>query len=329
VLPQGDHFVQTGALLNLPAVGIVMALTWLCYIGIKESSGANVAMVVLKVGLVILVIIAGSRYVDTSLWHPFIPEQKGSGEFGWSGVMRGAAMVFFAYIGFEATSTAAQEAKNPQRDLPIGMLASLAICTVLYVCMSAVLVGLTSYLNLGTDDPVVTAIQSHPELNWLRWLVEVGALIGLSSVILVMIIAQPRIFMIMGRDGMLPPVFSKIHPKYCTPHINTVITGIGIAVLAAFLPLDILSDFVSMGTLIAFLAVCIGVLILRRTQPDAPRTFRVPWAPVTCSLGIFSCVMLLAQMAWYNWALMVVWTIIGFAIYFGYSYRHSKLHKAA
>jgi len=327
VLPQGDHFVQTGALLNLPAVAIVMALTWLCYIGIKESSGANVAMVVLKVGLVILVIIAGSRYVDTSLWHPFIPERQGSGEFGWSGVMRGAAMVFFAYIGFEATSTAAQEAKNPQRDLPIGMLASLAICTILYVCMSAVLVGLTSYLDLGTDDPVVTAIQSHPELNWLRWLVEVGALIGLSSVILVMIIAQPRIFMIMGRDGMLPPVFSKIHPKYCTPHINTVITGVGIALLAAFLPLDILSDFVSMGTLISFLAVCIGVLILRRTQPDAPRTFRVPWAPVTCSLGIFSCVMLLAQMAWYNWALMVVWTIIGFGIYFGYSYKHSKLHR--
>jgi basic amino acid/polyamine antiporter, APA family len=325
---QDDHLVVTGALFNLPAVAIVLALTWLCYIGIKESSGTNVAMVVLKVGLVILVIAAGYSYVNTELWHPFIPASQGPHKYGWDGVLRGAAMVFFAYIGFEATSTAAQEAKNPQRDLPIGMLASLAICTVLYVCMAAVLVGLAPYDQLGTDDPVVTAIAGHPELNWLRWVVEFGALIGLSSVVLVMIIAQPRIFMIMGRDGMLPPVFSRIHPRYCTPHINTVITGIGIALLAALLPLDVLSDFVSMGTLIAFCAVCIGVLILRHTQPDTPRTFRVAWAPVTCSLGVISCLVLLSTMAWYNWTLMIVWTVIGFGIYFGYGYRHSKLRAS-
>jgi len=176
----------------------------------------------------------------------------------------------------------------------------------------------------------VTAIKAHPELNWLRWLVEFGALIGLSSVILVMIIAQPRIFMIMGRDGLLPPVFAKIHPKYCTPHINTVITGCGIALLAAVFPLDVLGDLVSMGTLIAFTAVCIGVLVLRKTAPDMPRTFRVPAAPVVCTLGVLSCLFLLIfGENWYNWTMMGVWTVIGFAIYFLYGFEHSKLRRAA
>ncbi|MEO8459317.1 MAG: amino acid permease, partial [Dokdonella sp.] len=321
-----NHLVTTGALFNLPAVAIVLALTWLCYVGIRESSGANTAMVILKVALIVIVIIAGWQYVNPQLWHPFIPEQQGPDKYGWSGVLRGAAMVFFAYIGFEATSTAAQEAKNPQRDLPIATLASLAICTLLYIGMAAVLTGLLSYDQLGTTEPVVTAVRAHPELGWLRIVVEIGALIGLSSVILVMVIAQPRIFMIMGRDGLLPPVFAKIHPKYCTPHINTLITGCGIALLAAIFPLDVLGDLVSMGTLIAFVAVCLGVLILRRTQPQLPRTFRVPWATFTCTAGIVSCLILLSTMSWYNWTLMVVWTIVGFAIYFGYGRRHSKLH---
>jgi APA family basic amino acid/polyamine antiporter len=329
VVFENDQIVVTHALVNLPAIAIVMALTWLCYVGIKESSSVNTAMVALKVGLIVLVIAAGWHYVNPDLWQPFIPAQQGPVKYGWSGVLRGAAMVFFAFIGFETTSTVAQESKNPQRDLPIGILASLAICTVLYVCISGVLVGLLPYDQLGTDDPVVTAISAHKELDWLRWLVEIGALIGLSSVVLCMIIAQPRIFMIMARDGMLPPVFAKIHPRYHTPHVNTVITGVGIALLAAFLPLDILSDFVSMGTLIAFMAVCIGVMILRYTQPDTPRTFRVPFAPVVCTLGVLSCIVLLAQMAWYNWTLMVVWTVIGFGIYFGYSYRNSKLRIAS
>jgi APA family basic amino acid/polyamine antiporter len=325
-----NHLVVTGAFFNLPAVAIVLALTWLCYVGIRESSSANTAMVALKVALIIIVIIAGWKYVDPTLWHPFIPENQGGDKYGWSGIIRGAALVFFAYIGFEATSTAAQEATNPQRDLPIGTLASLAICTVLYIGMASVLTGLLPFDQLGTSEPVVTAVKAHPELNWLRWVVEIGALIGLSSVILVMVIAQPRIFMIMGRDGMLPPVFAKIHPKYCTPHINTVITGVGIAALAAVFPLDILGDLVSMGTLIAFCAVCIGVLILRRTQPDAPRTFRVPAAPLICTLGVLSCLFLLIfGENWYNWTMMGVWTIVGFAIYFGYSHKHSKLRSSA
>lgn len=323
-----NHLVTTGALFNLPAVSIVLALTWLCYIGIRESSGANTAMVALKVALIVIVIVAGWNYVDPNLWHPFIPAAQGPEKYGWGGIMRAATLVFFAYIGFEATSTAAQEAKNPQRDLPIGILTSLVICTVLYIGMAAVLTGLLPFDQLGTSEPVVTAVRAHPELNWLRWLVEIGALIGLASVVLVMIIAQPRIFMIMGRDGMLPPVFAKIHPKYRTPHINTVITGIGIAALAAVFPLDILGDLVSMGTLIAFCAVCIGVLVLRHTQPDLPRTFRVPVATLTCTLGVLSCLMLLYWENWYNWTLMGLWTVLGFAIYFGYGYRHSKLRKA-
>ncbi len=321
------HLVYTGALFNLPAVAIVLALTWVCYIGIRESSAVNTFMVFLKVGLIVIVIVAGWNYVDPGNWHPFIPENQGPEKYGWEGIMRAATLVFFSYIGFEATSTAAQEAKNPQRDLPIGTLASLAICTVLYIGMAAVLTGLLPYPQLGTAEPVVTAVKAHPELGWLRWLVEVGALVGLSSVILVMLIAQPRIFMIMGRDGLLPSVFAKIHPKYRTPHINTIITGCGIALLAAVFPLDVLGDLVSMGTLIAFTAVCIGVMVLRKTRPDLPRTFRVPVAPLTCTLGVLSCLFLLYWENWYQWLMLGIWTVLGMLIYFGYGYRRSKLRR--
>lgn len=319
--------IATGAIMNLPAVLLVAGLTWLCYLGIRESSGVNMLMVVLKVALIILVIIVGWQYVDTSNWKPFIPAAEGPSEYGWSGVFRGAAMVFFAYIGFEATSVAAQESRNPQRDLPIGILASLAICTVLYIAMAAVLTGLTPYAQLGTPQPVVTAIASHDQLGWLRGVVEVGALLGLASVVLVMLIAQPRIFMIMARDGLLPKLFAKVHPRRHTPHWNTLITGFGIAVLAAIFPLDVLGELVSMGTLFAFIAVCGGVWVLRYKRPDLPRTFRVPWAPAICTLGIFSCLFLLWQMDWYNWTLMGVWTVIGLVIYFLYGRRHSHLRQ--
>ena len=323
------HLVSTGALFNLPAVAIVLALTWLCYIGIRESSGLNALMVLLKVGLIVVIIVAGARYVNPGNWHPFIPAPQAHDKYGWSGIFRGAAMVFFAYIGFEATSTAAQECKNPQRDLPFGIIVSLVLCTVLYLGMAAVMTGLVPAAMLDTADPVITAIRGHPQLDWLRPMVEVGALIGLSSVILVMIIAQPRIFMIMARDGMLPRVFAKVHPRYRTPHINTLITGFGIALLAAIFPLDLLADLTSMGTLIAFMAVCAGVLILRFTQPDLPRTFRVPWAPVITVAGVLSCGFLLAQMNWFNWTLMSVWTLFGLAIYFLYGYRNSLLRQGS
>ncbi|KGM54828.1 amino acid permease [Lysobacter daejeonensis GH1-9] len=323
--PLDSKLQPTGAIANLPAAAIVLLLTWVCYIGIRKSSGMNTAMVLLKSGLIVLVIIAGWQYVDPANWEPFIPANEGPGKFGWEGVLRGASMVFFAYIGFEAVSVAAQESHNPQKDLPFGMLMSLAICTVLYIGMAAVMTGLTPYTLLGTDEPVVTAVAGHAELAWLRVVVEIGALIGLSSVVLVMIIGQPRIFMIMARDGLLPEVFTRIHPKHRTPHINTVITGIGIALLAAVFPLDILGELTSMGTLIAFGAVCAGVLILRRTQPDLPRPFRIRGVWFVCLAGIFSCLALLSAMTLHNWMLMLGWTTVGFAIYFLYGYRHSKL----
>src|SRR5688572_7415147 len=322
--PLDAQLKPTGAIANLPAAGIVLLLTWLCYVGIRKSSAMNMAMVVLKTGLILLVILAGWKYIDPANWHPFIPANEGPGKYGFEGVLRGAALVFFAYIGFEAVSVAAQESHKPQRDLPIGMLLSLAICTVLYIAMAAVMTGLVPFAQLGTDEPVVTAVAAHPELGWLRLVVEIGALIGLSSVVLVMIIGQPRIFMITTRDGLLPPLFTKIHPEYRTPHINTVITGIGIAILAALFPLDVLGELTSMGTLIAFAAVCGGVLILRRTQPDLPRPFRIPAAWVVCLAGIFSCLALLSTMTAHNWMLMTIWTAIGFLIYFMYGYRHSR-----
>ena len=325
--PLDAQLRPTGAIANLPAAGIVLLLTWLCYVGIRKSAGLNNAMVVLKTGLIVLVIFAGWKYVDPANWQPFIPDNQGPGKYGFEGVLRGAALVFFAYIGFEAVSVAAQESHKPQRDLPIGMLLSLAICTVLYIAMAAVMTGLVPFAQLGTDEPVVTAVAAHPQLDWLRIVVEIGALVGLSSVVLVMIIGQPRIFMIMARDGLLPPVFTKIHPEYRTPHINTVITGIGIAVLAALFPLDVLGELTSMGTLIAFAAVCAGVLILRRTQPDLPRPFRIPFAWGICVAGILSCLALLSTMTAHNWMLMAVWTAAGFLIYFLYGYRHSRMRR--
>jgi APA family basic amino acid/polyamine antiporter len=282
-------------------------------------------MVVLKTGLIVLVIVVGWNYVDPGNWQPFIPENEGPGRYGWDGVLRGAALVFFAYIGFEAVSVAAQESHKPQKDLPVGMLLSLAICTLLYIGMAAVMTGLVPYTQLGTAEPVVTAVAAHPQLGWLRVVVEIGALVGLASVVLVMIIGQPRIFMIMARDGLLPPVFTRIHPEYRTPHINTVITGTGIALLAALFPLDVLGELTSMGTLIAFAAVCAGVLVLRRTQPDLPRPFRIPFAWFVCLGGIFSCLVLLSTMTVYNWFLMLLWATGGFLIYFLYGYRHSRL----
>lgn len=323
--PLDGQLKPTGAIMNLPAAAIVLSLTWICYIGIRESAAVNAIMVFLKTGLIVLVIIAGWKYVNPDNWQPFIPANEGPGRFGWDGVLRGAAMVFFAYIGFEATSVAAQESRNPQRDLPIGMLASLAICTVLYIGMAAVMTGLTPYHLLGTDQPVVTAVAGHPQLAWLRIVVEIGALIGLSSVVLVMIIGQPRIFMIMGRDGLLPPLFTRIHPKHRTPHINTLVTGFGIAFLAAVFPLDILGELTSMGTLIAFASVCAGVWVLRRTRPELPRPFRIPFAPAVCAAGIISCGILLSAMTAHNWMLMVVWTAFGMCIYAAYGYRHSRL----
>jgi APA family basic amino acid/polyamine antiporter len=323
----GD-ITATGALFNLPAVLIVSAVGVLCYIGIRQSATANAVIVTIKVGVILALIGFGSQYVNPDNWTPFIPPNEGGDRFGWPGVFRAASIVFFAYIGFDAVSTTAQEAKNPQRDMPIGILGSLAVCTVLYIIVAAVLTGMMPYNLLGTAKPVATALENYPALAWLKLAVEIGAVAGLTSVILVMLMGQPRVFFAMARDGLMPKFFGAAHPKYHTPHKATVVVAVVAALLAAFFPLGILGDLVSMGTLLAFATVCTGVLILRRTRPDLPRPFRVPFAPVTCVLGTLSCLALVGFMGWYNWALLGAWTFVGFLIYFGYGYKHSKLRQA-
>jgi basic amino acid/polyamine antiporter, APA family len=322
------QITATGALFNLPAVLIVSAVGVLCYIGIRQSATANAVIVTIKVGVILALIGFGSQYVNPDNWTPFIPANEGGDRFGWPGVFRAASIVFFAYIGFDAVSTTAQEAKNPQRDMPIGILGSLAVCTVLYIIVAAVLTGMMPYNLLGTAKPVATALENYPALSWLKLAVEIGAAAGLTSVILVMLMGQPRVFFAMARDGLMPKFFGAAHPKYHTPHKATVVVAVIAALLAAFFPLGVLGDLVSMGTLLAFATVCTGVLILRRTRPDLPRPFRVPFAPVTCVLGTLSCLALVGFMGWYNWALLAAWTFVGFLIYFGYGYKHSKLRQA-
>ena len=319
--------VLTGALINLPAVAIVVGVAALCYRGITQSATVNAIIVLVKVGVILLFLAVTLQYVDTDNWTPFIPEPEGPGRFGFDGVVRGASVVFFAYIGFDAVSTAAQEAKNPQRDMPIGILGSLLICTVIYIAMSAVMTGIMPFEKLGTPRPVATALETYPNLLWLKSIVEIGAIAGLTSVILVMTLGQPRIFYSMARDGLLPPLFGRIHPEYRTPHVGTVVVGITAVILAGLLPIGVLGDLVSMGTLLAFATVCVGVLILRRTRPDLPRAFRVPAAPVICVLGAAACLYLFFPAFMANWHWMTIWLALGFAIYFGYSRRHSKLNK--
>ncbi|HEX9707441.1 MAG TPA: amino acid permease [Steroidobacteraceae bacterium] len=320
------RLVPTGALINLPAVAIVVGVAALCYRGITQSATVNAVIVLIKVGVILLFMAFTLQYVNPDNWMPFIPEPEGPGRFGFDGVVRGASVVFFAYIGFDAVSTAAQEAKNPQRDMPIGILGSLFICTLIYIAMSAVMTGIMPYNLLGTPRPVATALEHYPSLLWLKSVVEIGAIAGLTSVILVMMLGQPRIFYSMARDGLIPPIFGRIHPEYRTPHVGTVIVGTTAVILAGLLPIGVLGDLVSMGTLLAFATVCVGVLILRRTRPDLPRAFRVPWAPVICVLGAAACLWLFGRAFIDNWHWMSGWILIGFAIYFGYSRGHSKLN---
>ncbi len=319
--------VRTGYLFNLPAVFITLLVGSVCYVGIRQSAWVNALVVAVKLIVIFLVIIIGLNYVNPSNWQPFFPEQTGPTQFGWDGMVRAASIIFFAYIGFDAVSTAAQEAKNPQRDMPIGILGSLLICTVLYIAVAAVLTGMESYTKLGTAEPVVTALLSYPELGWLRWIVEIGAIAGLTSVILVMLLAQPRIFYTMSRDGLLPKALSKIHTKYATPHVATVVTVVLATALAALFPLGVLGDLVSMGTILAFMTVCIGVIVLRKTRPDLVRPFRVPMVWLIAPLGVLSCVYLLSFMGAFNWILLGAWTSIGMLVYFAYGFRKSRLRQ--
>jgi APA family basic amino acid/polyamine antiporter len=325
-----QHLAPTGAIVNVPAVLIVALLTWVCYIGVKQSTRINNAMVITKIAIIVLFIAVGIKYVDTGLWHPYFPHTTGGfGHFGWGGIMQGAAIIFFAYIGFDQAATTAQEARNPQRDLPIGIIAALLISTTLYVVMAAVMTGMVSYTQLDVSAPVAVALDAHPQLRWLGLPVKIGAVIGMTSVILMSLLGQPRIFMAMSRDGLLPEALQKVHPKYRTPHVATIVTGIIAAAFAGVFPLDVLGELISIGILLAFTAVCAGVLVLRRTQPNTPRPFRVPLAPVTCVAGVVVCLSMTLALPHDTWIRLAVWSAIGAAVYLGYGYRHSRLREGA
>lgn len=322
------HIQSTGALINLPAVVIIAALSGLCYVGITQSAFVNSIIVAIKVTVILLFLAFAIKMINPANWHPFIPPNEGEGVFGWSGIFRAATIVFFSYVGFDAVSTAAGEAKNPQRDMPIGILGSLAVCTVLYIAVALVLTGIAPFRILNTPEPVATALGLYPQLSWLKAIVVVGAITGLSSVILVMLMGLPRIFFSMARDGLLPPGMAKVHPKFRTPYLGTIIVGVAAAVMAGLFPVSVLGELVSMGTLLAFATVCIGILILRYTRPDLKRSFRVPMVWPISILGAVSCVYLFWQAFEEHWRLMVGWIVIGQLIYFGYGYAHSKLRKS-
>ena len=326
---EGSHtLVPTGAVMNLPAVLLVLMLTALLVIGIRESARFNNIIVFVKIAIVFLVIGFGFMFVNADNWTPFIaPPATGPDETlgGFAGIARAAGVVFFAYIGFDAVSTAAQEAKNPQRDLPIGILASLSICTVLYILMSLVMTGLAPYQTLDVAEPVYVALDAAgPGLAWLKYLTTVGATAGLASVVLVMLMGQPRIFFAMSRDGLLPPVFSRVHPKFRTPWLATLITGLVAATVAGLFPIGLLGELVSIGTLFAFTIVCAGILVLRYTRPELPRPFRTPFVPVVPILGIVSCVYLMVNLPRDTWIRLAVWLVIGLVIYFAYGRHHSR-----
>jgi APA family basic amino acid/polyamine antiporter len=329
---EGDtlHIVRTGAIINLPAMVIVAAIATICYIGIKQSAAFNSVIVAIKVTVVVLFIVFGVSFINTANWHPFIPPNAGHfGAFGWSGVMAASGVIFFAYIGFDAISTAAQEAKNPQRDMPIGILASLVICTILYVIVSAVLTGMVSYKELNVAAPVAIALDKYTGLHWLGIPVKLGAVCGMTSVMLVMTIAQARIFFAMARDGLLPPWFGRVHPRFRTPSTGTMVTGVAAAIIGGLFPVNVLGKLVSIGTLAAFVTVCIGVLVLRKTHPELRRPFRTPAPWFVCSAGAIVCGAMMLSLGASTWWRLLVWTAIGVLIYVFYGYQHSCVRKAA
>jgi APA family basic amino acid/polyamine antiporter len=321
-----QHFELTGAVVNLPAVLVVLAITWLLVRGVKESARFNSVIVVMKVTVVLLFIAFAARFVRPENWQPFVPPNEGTfGRYGVSGILQGATMVFFAYIGFDAVSTAAQEARNPQRDLPIGILVSLAVCTVLYIAVSLILTGVVPYQKLNVPHPMAVGVEATGQL-WLATAVEIGAIAGLSSVMLVMLLGQPRIFFAMAHDGLFPQVAAKVHPRFGTPYITTIITGLVCAVCGGVLPIDILAELTSIGTLFAFVLVSIGVMILRIKRPEIPRSFKVPGGPyVVPLLGAITSGLLMYTATTATIIRLFGWMALGLAIYFAYGRKHSRL----
>lgn len=330
-----------GGLINLPAVFIIVFMSLLLVKGTKESAFVNGLIVVLKVAVVLVFIFLGWKYINTDNYVPYIPDNTGSfGDFGFSGVIRAAAIVFFAYIGFDAVSTAAQEAKNPKRDMPIGILGSLVICTVLYILFAHVMTGVTSYTSFSGKDgiaPVAVAIDSmghadaagviHPDYPWLNRAIIVAILAGYSSVILVMLMGQSRVFFSMSKDGLLPRVFSTVHPKFQTPAKSNLLFMVFVSLFAAFVPARVVGEMTSIGTLFAFILVCVGVLVMRRTMPNLPRSFKTPFVPVVPLLGVGVCLFMMVFLPVDTWIRLIVWMIIGLDIYLVYGAKHSVLGK--
>jgi basic amino acid/polyamine antiporter, APA family len=319
----------TGAgIFNLPAAMIVLLVTALLVIGIKQSANTNTVLVIIKAMVLVVFVLAGAAYVNRANLTPLIPANTGSfGNFGWSGILRGAGVMFFAYIGFDAVSTAAQEAKNPQRDMPIGILGSLAICTVLYIAVAVVLLGIVHYSKLNVADPLAVGIDATG-LTWFRPILKVSALFGLFSTMLVTLLGQTRIFYSMSRDGLLPSMFQSVHPTFRTPHVSTILTGTIVAFAAGVLPIRVLSVLVSMGTLLAFVLVCIGILVLRRTSPEIERPFRTPGLPWVPLLGAGFCLMQMVALPGTTWERLIIWLVIGMLVYFGYGRRNAERTRA-
>ncbi|GAB6008967.1 amino acid transporter [Bacteroidia bacterium] len=323
-----EGFYLTGSVLNFPAMFIVALMSVLLILGIKQSATLNNLIVIIKVVVILLFIGFGIAYVSTDNWAPYIPAETSPGHFGWSGILRGAGVIFFAYIGFDAVSTAAQEAKNPQKDMPKGILYSLLICTVLYVAVTAVLTGIVHYSELDHPAPIAYAIDKvGGSLLWLSPLIKIGAIAGLSSVVLVMMLGQSRIFYSMSKDGLLPHFFSGVHKRYGTPYKSTILTGFASALIAGILPINILGELVSIGTLMAFVIVCISIIVLRRTNPGINRPFRTPLVPLVPILGAGICLIQMLYLPWDTWLRLIVWMFIGFIIYFTYGIKHSKLNN--
>ncbi len=330
ILDPVSGWQSTGSYFNFPAVFIVTIVTTLLVIGIKESVKFNNTIVIIKVIVILLFIFFGFSYVSEENLTPFIPENTGEfGSFGWSGILRGAGVIFFSYIGFDAVSTAAQETKNPQRDMPIGILASLAVCTIIYILVAFVLTGMIDYKLLNSPNPIAIAIDSvGTDLKWLSPIIKLGAIAGLSSVVLVMLMGQPRIFYSMSKDGLLPPLFSKLHPKFKTPYISSIITGIFAALLAGFLPISLLGELVSIGTLLAFAIVCIGIMVLRVKQPNAKRPFKAPFIWITGTFGAGFAIIQMLGLPLDTWIRLFIWMALGFLIYFIYGKKNSILNKS-
>ena len=313
---------------NLPAVIIIFIVTVLLVVGIRESANFNNIIVFVKVAVVLLFIVGAARAINSANWHPFIPEAKGSGHFGWPGIMTGAGIVFFAYIGFDAVSTAAQEAKNPQRDMPIGIIGSLLVCTVLYILVSGIATGIVPYGQLDVPDPIAVAAD-HAGMGWMGKLIKIGAIAGLSSVILVMLLGQSRVFYSMARDGLLPLVVSQVHPRFLTPWITSIITGVAVAFFSAVFTVREAGSLCSIGTLLAFVIVSVGILVLRVREPNLPRKFTTPWVWFVAPAGAISAILLMAFLPWTTWVRLLIWFVIGLVVYFAYGIRNSRLAQPA